>query len=43
MNDLAFLLHGTTLALACFLILNVVATVIVAAVSVRLTNAARVG
>src|SRR5471030_1743375 len=43
MNDLAFLLHGTTLALACFLILNVCATVAIAAVSARLTNATRVG
>ena len=43
MNDLAFLLHGTTLALACFLILNVCATAAIAAVSARLTNATRVG
>ena len=41
MSDLRYLLHGTTLALAWFLLLNVAATAAVAIVSARLTKRAR--
>jgi Zn-dependent protease with chaperone function len=41
MNTLLYLLHGTTLALAWFLLLNVAATAAVAIVSARLTTRER--
>ncbi len=41
MNGLSYLLHGTTLALACFLLVDVAATAAVAIVSPRLTKRQR--